>query len=91
MSEKGTTNTNSTWGERTSVMMSGQPNADNKKSSLSTVGVDLGEWRYSKDFAESGPFRANIGRRAAPKNNPIITFYTWDFAGEILFLLFYQF
>ena len=38
----------------------------------STVGIECGKW----DCALKG--------RRAPKDGPKITFYTWDFAGQVI-------
>ena len=46
-------------------------------SPLSTVGVDLGVWKYNLDREPS--YRSP---RGAPKNKTV-TFYTWDFGGQV--------
>lgn len=43
---------------------------------LSTVGVDLGLWKYRKDLEPS--YR---GKKTTPL--PSVTFYTWDFGGQV--------
>ena len=83
MSEKGSVY-NPTWGERTSYLHSSQCPPDNQtagKEQLSTVGVDLGEWRYSKDLPDTH-ILALKNKLKSSKGNPTITFYTWDFAGQ---------
>ena len=84
VSEKGSAY-NPTWGERTSSLNYSQCSQDSSaslsKEQLSTVGVDLGEWRYSKDLPDNH-FVAIKNKLKSPKNNPTITFYTWDFAGQ---------
>ena len=44
---------------------------------LSTVGVDLGIWKYRKDL--EGDLR---GKRKGSKQMRSVTFYTWDFGGQ---------
>ena len=43
---------------------------------LSTVGVDLGLWKYRKDLEPS--YR---GKKSVPLRS--VTFYTWDFGGQV--------
>ncbi len=45
---------------------------------LSTVGVDLGIWKYRKDLEPS--YRAKKGSKQLRS----VTFYTWDFGGQVL-------
>ncbi|KAI6646758.1 Leucine-rich repeat serine/threonine-protein kinase 1-like [Oopsacas minuta] len=84
VSEKGST-FNPAWGERTNSLNYSQCSQDSSppqpKEQLSTVGVDLGEWKYSKDLADNH-FGAIKNKLKSPKGNPTITFYTWDFAGQ---------
>jgi small GTP-binding protein len=44
---------------------------------LSTVGVDLGIWRYRKDLEPD-----LRGKRRSGKTMKSVTFYTWDFGGQ---------
>ena len=46
---------------------------------LSTVGVDLGVWKYRKDL-EPEYLRT---RKKGEKKLPAVTFYTWDFGGQV--------
>ena len=46
---------------------------------LSTVGVDLGIWKYRKDLEK----RLTRG----VKTMRSVTFYTWDFGGQVSHLL----
>lgn len=45
---------------------------------LSTVGVDLGMWKYRKDLEPS--YRGRKG--STPLRS--VTFYTWDFGGQVI-------
>ena len=45
---------------------------------LSTVGVDLGIWKYRKDLEPS--YRGRKG--SIPLRS--VTFYTWDFGGQVI-------
>ena len=45
---------------------------------LSTVGVDLGIWKYRKDLEPS--YRGRKG--TTPLRS--VTFYTWDFGGQVI-------
>ena len=44
---------------------------------LSTVGVDVGMWKYRKDLEPS--YRAKKGSKQLRS----VTFYTWDFGGQV--------
>lgn len=46
---------------------------------LSTVGVDVGIWKYRKDL------EADQLRLKKKGNKPLrsVTFYTWDFGGQV--------
>lgn len=46
---------------------------------LSTVGVDVGIWKYRKDL---DPEYLKIKKRG-PKPMRSVTFYTWDFGGQV--------
>ena len=47
---------------------------------LSTVGVDLGIWKYRKDLE---PEYLKQKKKGA-KQLRSVTFYTWDFGGQVL-------
>ena len=42
---------------------------------LSTVGVDLGIWKYRKDLEGA--------KKKGTKPMRSVTFYTWDFGGQV--------
>lgn len=46
---------------------------------LSTVGVDVGIWKYRKDI---DPDYLKI-KKKGPKPMRSVTFYTWDFGGQV--------
>ncbi len=46
---------------------------------LSTVGVDLGIWKYRKDL-ETEFLKT---RKKGSKQLRTVTFYTWDFGGQV--------
>lgn len=46
---------------------------------LSTVGVDVGIWKYRKDL-DGDPPRGK--RKTGNKSMRSVTFYTWDFGGQ---------
>ena len=46
---------------------------------LSTVGVDLGIWKYRKDL-EPEYFKQ---KKKGAKQLRSVTFYTWDFGGQV--------
>ena len=54
------------------------------ESPLSTVGVDLGIWKYRKDLE---PDIKRITKKGA-KIMPCVTFYTWDFGGQVSYCTF---
>ena len=46
---------------------------------LSTVGVDLGIWKYRKDLEPE----CQKSRKKGAKQLRSVTFYTWDFGGQV--------